>query len=71
MKNNFNKNQRFITSGGDKTIRLWDIETKKMLEVSKRFETDIRAIDWSSKGDFIVAGDVKGHIYILDLKLIV
>jgi WD40 repeat protein len=47
--------QVFASSGGDKTIRLWH-ETK-MIKVSKEFEHDITALDWSRCGNYIAAGD--------------
>ena len=36
---------QYITCGGDKIIRLWDMESKKMLGCSKPFENDIRAVN--------------------------
>lgn len=62
------KNKQFVTSGGDKTIRLWDMDTKKMLMGSKPFDCDMRAIDWSQNGELIAAGDVKGNILLIDPK---
>ena len=57
---------RFATCGGDKTVRLWDIQTRKMIVGTEPFENDCRAIDWANNGKFIILGDVKGKIYMLD-----
>jgi len=57
-----------VTCGGDKTIRVWDIEQKKMIAGTQPMENDFRAVDWSSNGDFLIAGDMLGFIYMLDPK---
>lgn len=30
------------------------------------FDNDVRACDWSKDGHYIVVGDVKGFIYLID-----
>ena len=57
---------RFATCGGDKTVRLWDIQSRKMVVGTEPFENDCRAIDWATNGKFLILGDVKGKIYVLD-----
>ncbi len=57
--------RKFVSGGADKTVRLWDIETRKMLAFSK-FENDIRAVDWATNNKFIVCADILGFIYLLD-----
>ena len=47
-------------------LRMWDLETKKLIMVSKPFDNDIRGCDWSSNGLFIIVGDVRGFIYLVD-----
>jgi len=39
---------RCVTCGGDAYIRMWDLDTKKMIMISKPFENDIRSVDWAS-----------------------
>ena len=54
-------------------MRVWDIPSRKMLMVSEVVENEIRALDWSHNGQYIVVGDVKGFIYLYDavtLKLL-
>lgn len=58
--------KRCVTCGGDSTMRMWDLENKKMINQTKPFENDIRACDWSSNGSLIIVGDVKGFIYLID-----
>lgn len=55
----------FVTSGDDKTIRLWDISEKKMLAFVK-LEKEVRAIDWSQDGKFLVAADNVATIFSLN-----
>jgi len=57
---------KFVTCGGDSTIRLWDIKSYSMITSTKPLENDVRSIDWSSNGAFIVAGDMKGKIMLYD-----
>ena len=57
---------KFVSAGADKTVRIWDIDTRKMLIASKPFENDIRAIDWANNNKFIVCADVLGFLYLLD-----
>lgn len=57
---------RFVTCGGDKTVRLWDMQTRKMIVGTEPFENDCRAIDWANNGKFLILGDVKGKLHVLD-----
>lgn len=57
----------FATCGGDNTVRLWDVTTKKQLAInSTDIKQDARAMDWSTNGEYIVVVDVKGMVYLLD-----
>lgn len=55
-----------MTAGADSTVRLWDIDKRKMIIASKAFPHDIRAVDWAMNNKFIVCGDIMGYIYLLD-----
>jgi microtubule-associated protein-like 6 len=57
---------KFVSAGADKTVRIWDIDTRKMVIATKPFENDIRSVDWASNNKFIVCGDMLGFIYLLD-----
>jgi WD40 repeat protein len=61
-----NKNL-IVTSGGDKTVRLWDIIKNKMIASTKPLPKDVRGVDWGicNGKEFIVAADVTGVIYLL------
>lgn len=37
-----------------------------MMCVSKPFPSEIRAVDWSNDGKFIICGDLNGFLYLLD-----
>ena len=54
------------SAGADCTVRVWDIDKRRMIIASKPFPNDIRSVDWASNGKFIVCGDMKGFIYLLD-----
>ena len=57
---------KFVSGGGDKYVRLWDIAQKRMLLASKPFPEEIRAVDWAQNGKFIICADLNGTIYLLD-----
>ena len=59
---------KFATCGGDKTVRLWDIPTRKMLVGTEPFESDCRAIDWAANGKFLVVADIKAKVHLLDAQ---
>jgi len=39
-----------------------------MINASEEFKEDLTAIDWSTNGSFIVAGDRNSFIYLVDAK---
>jgi len=59
---------KYVTAGGDNTIRLWDSKKLWMITGTKPLENDVRGLDWSPNGKFIVAGDMKGRISLYDSK---
>ncbi|EGR30612.1 hypothetical protein IMG5_127930 [Ichthyophthirius multifiliis] len=60
--------QIFATCGGDKTLRVWDIENQSIINTT-HLQEDCRAIDWASKtGSFIVIGDIKGMIRLYNTQ---
>lgn len=61
--------QKFVTSGGDKTIRIWDIATKQMESSTDPMPYGSRAVDWSSSGRLIAAADAIGHIHLFNERL--
>ena len=63
---------KYVTCGGDKTIRIWDTKTYSLTAYTVPLENDVRAVDWSSNGNYIVAGDLKGKIWLYnqDLKFL-
>mmetsp|Transcript_16129 Transcript_16129/g.13674 ORF Transcript_16129/g.13674 Transcript_16129/m.13674 type:complete len:274 (+) Transcript_16129:3639-4460(+) len=57
---------KYVTCGGDSTVRLWDSKKLWMLANTLPLENDVRAIDWSRDGKFIVCADVKGKVMLFD-----
>lgn len=47
-------------------MRIWDIDTKRMIIASKPFPAEVRAVDWAQNGKFIVCADINGFVYLLD-----
>ena len=62
---------QFVTTGDDGTIRLWSIKDRRMVR-RQGLDGDVfvRAIDWSPKGDYIVAADSTAslHLFSPDLR---
>jgi WD40 repeat protein len=58
--------QLFASCGADATIRIWKLN--EMVQASEVFKTDMTAIDWSSDGNFLVAGDRNGYAYLVDAQ---
>jgi len=56
--------QLYASCGSDHTIRIWN--QTQMVRASDPFKTDLTALDWSSDGTFIVAGDRMGFIHLID-----
>ena len=56
--------QQFASCGGDKTIRIWTVDS--MVACSEPFEVDVKSLDWSADGQFIVAGTANGLVYSID-----
>jgi WD40 repeat protein len=54
----------FASAGGDRTVRIWT--PTKMVAISEQLAKDPTALDWSSNGKFIVAGNRAGSCQILD-----
>ena len=59
----------FVTSGGDKTLRLWDIPTGKMVKSTGPQSVDLRAVDWAPNGNWIVSGHVNASISLFSSSL--
>ena len=58
---------RFVTCGDDQTVRLWDVSRKfEQVAIQTEFKSILRAVDWAPSGEFIIAADSKGMIYLLD-----
>lgn len=57
---------KFVSCGGDQTIRMWDMGKNTMVCGTLPLETDLRAMDWDPKGEFIVAADMKGKIMLFN-----
>eukprot|EP01022_Parablepharisma_sp_SALTPOND_P009431 TRINITY_DN1391_c0_g1_i1.p1 TRINITY_DN1391_c0_g1~~TRINITY_DN1391_c0_g1_i1.p1 ORF type:complete len:2151 (-),score=139.11 TRINITY_DN1391_c0_g1_i1:21-6473(-) len=54
---------KFATCGGDKTVRIWNLNT---LVQTQEFPEDGWACDWSSNSNFIALATVNGKIYTLN-----
>lgn len=56
------------TCGGDKTVRIWHLEEGSMIMAIKPLSFDMRALDWSRDGRYIVTGLVNGVVMLLDAR---
>jgi len=62
----FSPDGKYLACGAeDKTVKLWDIETKEMAHIFTGHTMDIYSVDYSSDGRFIVSGsgDKKARIW--------
>ena len=58
----------FVTTGGDKSVRIWN-SVEKTIEHFSFHSEEARAVDWSPSGDRIVIADVTGNIILYDSQL--
>lgn len=61
------ESQYYATSGDDMAIMKWDAIKKKRVGFCKH-ERMVRALDWSSNGKFIIAGDYEAEILLIDAE---
>mmetsp|Transcript_13275 Transcript_13275/g.2081 ORF Transcript_13275/g.2081 Transcript_13275/m.2081 type:complete len:126 (+) Transcript_13275:1966-2343(+) len=54
------------TCGGDKTVRIWDLNEGTMVNSIRPLTNDLRAIDWSPNGRLLVAGHMNGELILFN-----
>eukprot|EP01114_Cavostelium_apophysatum_P005765 TRINITY_DN1693_c0_g1_i1.p1 TRINITY_DN1693_c0_g1~~TRINITY_DN1693_c0_g1_i1.p1 ORF type:complete len:555 (-),score=136.22 TRINITY_DN1693_c0_g1_i1:147-1811(-) len=62
----FSPDNRLLAAGAeDKTVKIWNVEQKRMIKMFTGHELDIYSLDFSSNGNFIVSGsgDKKAKIW--------
>lgn len=60
--------KNFVSAGDDKTLRIYDVKSRKMA-ASYKLDNMIRSVDWCQNKPLIVCGDYKGKIFLFDEKL--
>ncbi|KAK6362986.1 hypothetical protein TWF730_000434 [Orbilia blumenaviensis] len=66
----FSPHDRILASGSyDGTIRLWDTDTGRLLQVLGRHEKAIRTITFSPDGQVLVSGDCGGAVKLWDVAI--
>ncbi|KAG2051836.1 WD40 repeat-like protein [Suillus hirtellus] len=58
----FPDEQQMITGSGDKTLRLWDLETGVVLKKMEGHRSKVSALAVSRNGQIIASGDVGGEV---------
>eukprot|EP01116_Phalansterium_solitarium_P022086 TRINITY_DN7167_c0_g1_i1.p1 TRINITY_DN7167_c0_g1~~TRINITY_DN7167_c0_g1_i1.p1 ORF type:complete len:528 (+),score=145.38 TRINITY_DN7167_c0_g1_i1:136-1719(+) len=67
----FSPDNRYLAAGAeDKTVKVWDIENRRLLHTFHGHELDIYSLDWSRDGAFIVSGsgDKKARIWDVEKR---
>lgn len=59
----------FATSGDDGTVRLWSIskrrQTSRLLLSDKGKDVQVRGVDWTPDGKYLVAADSKAMLHLI------
>jgi WD40 repeat protein len=56
------------TGGSDKIIKLWDVETRKQIDILKGHDDSIRAITYSSDGIILASASADSSVLLWSLK---
>jgi len=64
----FIDNQRIVTSSGDHTCILWDVETAQQTQVFRQHSADVMFISLNSDNSAFVSGSCDGSILAWDLR---
>lgn len=62
------KGDILASGGGDETLRLWDVKTRRLIHVFTSYTSDVKSIQFSKDGDKIITSGRFHDILIWDLK---
>jgi len=62
-------NGQYIASGSsDETVRIWDVETGKLVKILESHKNWIRSVAWSPNGQYIASGSSDETVRIWDVE---
>jgi WD40 repeat protein len=64
----FAHNGKYILTGSDTTVRLWDVATGKMIRESTGYQKTVNTVAFSPDDKFILSGSADGTARIWDVS---
>jgi WD40 repeat protein len=63
------KGEYIVSGSDDKTVKIWELETGKLVNTLKGHSSSVRAVAIDPKGEYIVSGSDDGTVKVWDLKI--
>jgi WD40 repeat protein len=60
----FNLDGKLLAGGGRQTAQVWDVQTGKRVCTFREHHTEVRAVAFHPKGDYLASGDADGKVAI-------
>lgn len=64
----FSPDNKYLVAGADKTVKIWDVDTKQIYRSLEGHELDIYSLDFSPDSKLLVSGSGDGKAKIWDME---